>query len=61
MIDRRHTTLREHIDEAVSYFVRAAVLAMCAWTVYTTNNTSAAIQLLEWRVMQVEIALRSHP
>ena len=57
MADRRQTTLREHIDEVVSYAVRVAVISMCAWTVYTTNNTASLVQLLEWRIMQVEVAI----
>jgi hypothetical protein len=44
-------------DELVTYLTRAAILGGLTWLIVTTNTGNTTLALLEWRVMQLELAV----
>lgn len=45
------------LEETINYLIRALILGGLSWLIWTTNNNTAALALLEWRVMQLEFAV----
>jgi hypothetical protein len=46
-------------DELATYLTRAAILGGLSWLIWTTNNGATTLSLLEWRVMQLELAVHA--
>lgn len=44
-------------DELAAYLTRAVVIGGLSWLIWTTNNNTTTLQLLEWRTMQLELAI----
>ena len=44
-------------DETVAFILRAAIIGMLGWVIMTTNNTARMLDVVEWRLAQVERAL----
>lgn len=44
-------------DELATYLTRALILGALSWLIWTTNNSAGTLTLLEWRVMQLELAV----
>jgi hypothetical protein len=50
-------------EELATHVTRAVIIGGLSWLIYTTNGSNATLMLLEWRVMQLEIAVahRNNP
>ncbi len=46
-------------EELFTYLTRALVLGGLTWLIVTTNTSNTTLALLEWRVMQLELAVHT--